>query len=110
MIHSIKQAAKTLRMAANFKILTDRSEDRIHLRLYGDFDGSSAFELIHLLKKYRPHASKIHIHTQGLNQIHPFGLDIFNKSYGIMNECVNRIAFSGDKAPDFLKPLSYTSL
>lgn len=97
-------------MASNFKILVGHSEDRIHLRMYGDFDGSSAFELIHLLRKYGHNASKIHIHTHGLNQIYPFGMNTFIKSFGIVNECVNRIAFSGDKAPDFAKPLSYTSL
>lgn len=97
-------------MASNFKILIDHSEDRIHLRLYGDFDGSSAHELLNLLRKYGHNASKINIHTQGLNQIYPFGVNIFIKSFGIINECVDRIAFSGDRAPDFDRPLSYTSL
>jgi hypothetical protein len=97
-------------MASNFKILIRRKADRIHLRLYGDLDGSSAYELINLLRKYGHSASKIHIHTQGLNQIHPFGLNIFKKSFRIINDCTDRIAFSGDKAPDFAEPRVYTSL
>lgn len=97
-------------MASNFKILIDRSENRIHVRLYGDFDGSSAHELLNLLRRYWHNASKIHIYTEGLNHIHPFGLNIFYKRFGIMNDCAARIAFSGDKATDFITPLAHTSL
>lgn len=86
-------------MASNFKILIDRNQDRIHLRLYGDFDGSSAHELLNLLRKYWRSVSKIHIYTEGLNHIHPFGLNIFSKNFGVMNNCAKRIAFSGDNAP-----------
>ena len=96
-------------MASNFKILISRSEGSIHLGLYGDFDGSSAHELINLLKKYSHSDSKIHIYTDGLNQLHPFGMSIFNKSIGIMNDCADQISFSGDKASDFDNPLVYSS-
>ena len=33
-------------MASNFQINVNRLEDRIQLKLYGDFDGSSAHELL----------------------------------------------------------------
>jgi hypothetical protein len=38
-------------MASNFKLFLDETGDSLHLKLYGDFDGSSAHELIHTLKK-----------------------------------------------------------
>lgn len=88
-------------MASNFKILIKRYEDHIHLRLYGDFDGSSAHELINLLKQYGHSASKIHIYTDGLNQVHTFGLRIFNKRLRIMKDYTHRIAFSGNPARVF---------
>jgi hypothetical protein len=38
-------------MASNFRISTHRNSESLHLKLVGDFDGSSAFELINVLKK-----------------------------------------------------------
>ena len=38
-------------MAANFRILVHKNNKIIHLKLSGDFDGTSAYELINLLKK-----------------------------------------------------------
>jgi hypothetical protein len=37
-------------MATNFKISSHRTESKLHLNLAGDFDGSSAFELLNMLK------------------------------------------------------------
>jgi hypothetical protein len=37
-------------MAPNFQMTYYQYEDGIHLKLYGDFDGSSAHELLNLLK------------------------------------------------------------
>jgi hypothetical protein len=90
-----------LDMAANFKIWTNRNRDYIHLRLYGDFDGTSAHELINHIKKYGQDASKIHIHTQSLNNVYPFGLNVFSQSRKTMSTRSRRIAFSGDKAHFF---------
>ena len=38
-------------MASNFQLLSYRNKDSLHLQLYGDFDGNSAYELINTLKK-----------------------------------------------------------
>ena len=38
-------------MASNFRLLSYRNKDSLHLQLYGDFDGNSAYELINTLKK-----------------------------------------------------------
>ncbi len=50
-------------MANNFKFLSNRIRDRIRLQLYGDFDGSSACELINVLKNYRNGSNQIFIDT-----------------------------------------------
>jgi len=39
-------------MALNFKIICHKNSENLHLKLMGDFDGSSAYELINTLKKY----------------------------------------------------------
>jgi hypothetical protein len=39
-------------MASNFRIYCHQNRDNLHLKLIGDFDGSSAYELINLLKNY----------------------------------------------------------
>lgn len=39
-----------IKMAHNFKINIHRTIDNLYLRLMGDFDGSSAFELFNALK------------------------------------------------------------
>jgi hypothetical protein len=38
-------------MAENFQILVRRNSENLHLKLMGDFDGISAYELIDTLKK-----------------------------------------------------------
>ena len=60
-------------MASNFKIVNHRNSDNMHLKLMGDFDGSSAHQLLNLLTKNGLAASKIFIHTSALKSIVPFG-------------------------------------
>jgi anti-anti-sigma regulatory factor len=67
-------------MAANFHIFTDSSPDHLHLKLDGDFDGTSAFELLHVLEKVGQEKRKIVIDTDGLKRIYPFGRETFWKN------------------------------
>ena len=67
-------------MASNFRISFHLNSDNLHLKLMGDFDGSSAHELINTLKLHRDKVRKIFIHTCSLSSIHPFGLDLFQKN------------------------------
>ena len=85
-------------MASNFQILFNRTRDSVHLKLFGDFDGTSAHELLNLLKNNSRDTSKIYINTDGLKYILPFGRDIFNRSLGIMNSQSVRLVFTGEKA------------
>lgn len=97
-------------MASNFQITFNRLEDSIHLKLYGDFDGSSAHELLNLLKHNSNHTLKIYIQTDGLKHIHPFGLNTFFKSFQIINGCADRIVFTGKNAPALAFPSDHGSL
>ena len=97
-------------MAPNFQITYYRYDDGIHLKLYGDFDGSSAHELLNILKNNSYDTLKIYIQTDGLKHIHPFGLNTFFKSFRIINGCADRIVFTGKKAPDLALPSDHWSL
>ena len=82
-------------MASNFKIAYHRNGESLHLKLTGDFDGSSAFQLINTLKIHRSKARKIFIHTSNLSSLHPFGLDIFQKNSTIDN-LSHLLTFTGE--------------
>ena len=70
-------------MASNFQLLSYRNKDSLHLQLYGDFDGNSAYELINTLKKNDKDFIQIFIDTNDLDKLYPFGLDVFQNNNGI---------------------------
>jgi ABC-type transporter Mla MlaB component len=82
-------------MANNFKFLSDGTRDKIRLKLYGDFDGSSACELINALKNHRNGSHQISIDTNGLNTIHRFGMDVFKKNLSVLEININNIIITG---------------
>jgi hypothetical protein len=64
-------------MAGNVNNSVARSGDHVRLKLNGDFDGSSACELMNLLSSSDLlSVSKILVDTDPLNHIHPFGVDV----------------------------------
>ena len=97
-------------MAPNFRMTYYRYEDGIHLKLYGDFDGSSAHELLNLLKVKSHDRLKIYIHTDGLKHLCPFGLNTFIKGFRVINGRVDRIEFAGKKATALASPSDHWSL
>jgi hypothetical protein len=82
-------------MANNFRIFQRRKGDSLHLKLSGDFDGSSALELLNLLKKGRNACFKVVINTSELNQVHHFGQDVIKSNAGLFNQLNTRIHFIG---------------
>ena len=82
-------------MANNFKFLSERVTDKIRLKLYGDFDGSSACELINFLKACRNGSNQILIDTDNLNTIHPFGMDVFKKNLSVLDFSTDSIIITG---------------
>jgi hypothetical protein len=67
-------------VAFNFKILSQRQKEIVHLFLHGELDGSSAFELIDAIRRCTRCVDRIIVHTGGLKTIHPFGVEIFRRS------------------------------
>jgi len=85
-------------VAQNFKICINRTTDNLTLRLKGDFDGSSAFELFNALKDNLNSAKCILIDTNKLKAVYPFGRDVFNYNFSKMKNQRNRIRFVGPDA------------
>ena len=85
-------------MAANFKIFVHKNSENLHLKLIGDFDGSSAHELLNVLKSNCIGASKVFIHTSCLKRIYPFGREIFHKKLEALNKRSVSVLFTGEEA------------
>lgn len=74
-------------MAMNFKIFHLKNRNSVHLKLDGDFDGTSAFELINAVKKYGDEVDQVFINTNGIKAVSPFGSNVF---YNNLSEIKNR--------------------
>ena len=85
-------------MASNFRILVHRNSDNLHLKLMGDFDGSSAWELLNMLKRTANSVYKVIIHTSCLKSIYPFGTDTFRENLRHLKGYPARILFTGEHA------------
>ena len=82
-------------MPSNFSVFMHQNNDNIHLRLFGDFDGSSAWQLIDILKQYCLGPHRIFIHTSGLSTFHPFGIEVFQKETQNYRRLNNNLVFTG---------------
>jgi hypothetical protein len=85
-------------MASNFEIAIEKKSDGFVLKLEGDFDATSAYELIYAIKKLSDETVKISIYTSGVKNIYPYGLDIFHRNMGPLNCQTTKIEFAGDNA------------
>jgi hypothetical protein len=80
-------------MAVNFKMVSQRNGGGRYIRLTGDFDGSSACELINALEEYSGSGSVV-VDTCGLLSIHPFGRGVFQK-YCAGRKLPTNVTFTG---------------
>jgi len=85
-------------MAQNFKIHIHRNSETLHLKIMGDFDGSSAYELLNVLKINCHGASRVFIHTNCLQDIHPFGCNVFHNNLDMLKGKSIPIVFTGENA------------
>lgn len=83
-------------MASNFEITLDRIDDPIVMNLEGDFDATSAYELIYAIKKLPEKTTEVSIHTNGLNDIDPAGMDVFGRFMQDLNSRPRRISITGE--------------
>ena len=89
-------------MASNFGINLDKTSDGVGLKLAGDFDGTSAYELIYAIKKLPEDTGRINICTNGLKNTYPFGLDVFHRFMRSLRGQSAKIVFTGHNASRLL--------
>jgi anti-anti-sigma regulatory factor len=85
-------------MATNFRISFHRNSKELHVKLRGDFDGTSAHELLAVLKKYSHSSSRVFINTGCLADIHPFGVQVFQGNLNVLNGQSLKLVFTGRNA------------
>ena len=83
-------------MALNFQITFDRNRESLYIKLEGDFDGSSAHELLNALREKGQSFNHIHIDTKDLKTIYPFGRNVFEQNFKPLRKQFNNIIFAGD--------------
>ena len=83
-------------MAKNFRVCTKTSGNQaLAVQLFGDFDGSSACELIHVLDQRVNASTKVAIDTSGLKRIEAFGLVVLLPRMAWLREKRADIEFTG---------------
>ena len=85
-------------MASNFRIIHHRNSDCLHLKLTGDMDGNSAYEIINLLDDNSNDIKEVVIETSNLGTIFPFGRNVFSKNFHKIRNRYADILFTGDKS------------
>lgn len=94
-------------MASNFRITWYEESERLYIKLNGDFDGSSAYELLNTLNAHGHRFCNIHIDTDDLRTIYPFGREVFEKNFRAFKKKWKYIVFAGENgkqiAPDFVQ-------
>jgi hypothetical protein len=85
-------------MAHNFKMSIHRTIDNLYIRLMGDFDGSSAWELINAIRENLNNFKFIQIDTSKLKKVYPFGREVFKSNLLNVTDERIRIQFSGSNA------------
>lgn len=89
-------------MALNFKMDTRKKKDNnIEICLSGDFDGMSAWELIHKINEYSECCDLIELNTHGLKDIIPFGRRVFEVQAKPLNKSRSRYVVTGPGATMF---------
>lgn len=85
-------------MASNFRISVHRNSDNLELKLTGDFDGTSACELLNVLKENSDDVARVLVNTSGLKNVYPFGRDTFQNRLYLLKDRSFRLLFTGENA------------
>ncbi len=85
-------------MASNFRLSARHSNRDVEVRLNGDFDGTSACELLNFLRDMCNGAVRVFVDTQGLQEVYPFGVDTFQNNLYLLKGLHLRLSFTGRNA------------
>jgi hypothetical protein len=84
-------------MSSNFQIALKKKKDNLHLQAEGDFDGSSAWQLINLLHEEYNGKGEVLIDTGNLRRVYPFGCRTFQCQLDLNRVPATRLSFKGEK-------------
>jgi len=90
-------------MEQNFSITFVKTGKDIQLKLSGDFDGSSALELINFMNNCLNNHNKVFINTDYLTLIEPFGVNVFRYNMGLLLKHSKHFVFTGNNARNFIE-------
>ena len=85
-------------MASNFSIYMHYTNDQLQLKLVGDFDGTSAFELLDVMAQNLENVNLIRINTDNLKKVYPFGWEVFQNNLYKLKKHPFHIRFIGKNA------------
>ena len=88
-------------MANNFKISVLKKSADLNIKLKGDFDGMSAYQLIRVLQDHSNTCTRILVNTSSLKAVHLFGKNVFHKNLEFLNSHSCRLFFTGRKVLEF---------
>lgn len=84
-------------MSANFEVRYRKSNGNLHVRPVGEFDGTSAFQLIDFIERKYKGKGRIFIDTKDLDHVHPFGCGVFKCEWKNRTIPVNCLFIKGKK-------------
>jgi len=88
-------------MANNFKMSIKKERENLHIQIRGDFDGMSAYQLLHVLKNHSRTCKRILINTGSLKEVHLFGKNLFRENLEFLNRQSCALSFTGRRASEF---------
>jgi hypothetical protein len=84
-------------MSSNFQVEYKKSNGNLHVHPSGDFDGSSAWELVNLLHEQYDGQGQVYIDTGSLKELCPFGCSTFQYRLNRQQLPFERLYFKGEK-------------
>ena len=88
-------------MSQKFELSSCRTNDILHLKLLGEFDGSSACELVKKIKEDGSGASQIIVDTTEVRRVHPFGRIVLQNRLGQVSRRLIGLTFKGKHKHQF---------
>jgi hypothetical protein len=85
-------------MAKNFKISVQRNNNTLGIELIGDFDGTSACELLNVLQDNCRDHVRVVVNTARVKEVYPFGVDTFNNNLYLLKNRHIRLEFTGNRS------------
>ncbi len=84
-------------MSTNFQVTFKKSNGNLHIKPVGDFDGSSAWQLINLLDEKYDGKGRVFIDTRNLRKVHSFGCSTFQCRFHFCRVPATQLFFKGKK-------------